>query len=632
MPTSKMTAGAVRARSRFLAALLVPLLWPALSGCSHAPRPAGGDAAAEGARHDVVIAQAPCTPGPGTASGTPSNGPRMAADEPLPAQVSAEMGRVIAAVESGTAPAESLLVVLARAGYLHAAVRRDANGAWSVSPGPRTTEAACRWIEGRTRSGASSPRPLADVAWEQGVCEGIDGQMKQVLERYDREGFPLARVELADFACDSSLQIAARFDPGPRVRVTGLDFAGRHASRPGFLRRVAGWQGPEWYRAERWLRARDELRATGLFDEVSGPFLLLPPRATSSDAGTPDALAGDTGSPMASAGSDADSIDAVLLFRLLERPASRVSGVLGYSNPEDQHAQGGMTGFLDLSLGNLLGTGRATRLYWQSWGSQRSTFEFAWHEPFLWRIPVGIDASLRHVQEDTLYAETTWGADLVWNVAPLWQVGIGWGRTRLVLGEPLSRTLGRAETRFRVAYRDAPEAGGYESERSAGWAAAAEVAQSDGDDETRRRLDVRLDEWLGRVWRLQLRQETGLLTGPDSLLRGDAFVLGGSQNLRGSAEGEVRAFGYALQRTEFGPRIDARGSRLYLLADVARIEPWEAGPDLLRGRRAHGLWRWAAGVGIEVPSQAGRFRLEYAVPGGESPWRGRLHFGVLGTF
>lgn len=640
MPTSETTGGAIREvpesvprsraprptrraglragiRARLLAVLLVPSLALAVAGCPGPPRPvSSGPAAAEGA----------------------GSAPQVVFTEPLSGDVRARLLAGLAKVGAGEADADSLLALLAEAGYLRASLRRAADGAWTVSPGPRAVAASVRWLRGHERPGAPAPPPVPGLSWQDGVWEGLDRELGGILERYDREGYPLTRIEWADFRGDSILEIDTRCDPGPRVRVTGLEFAGRYASRPGFLRRVAGWQGPEWYRGDRWKRAREELIATGLFEEVDGPYLLLPPaRPPVGDAqrGDGEDASGAAGSAARGesgphAGEDAlapDSLDAVLLYRLAERPSSRVSGVLAYSNRDETGSTGGMTGFLDLALGNLLGTGRATRLYWQSWGAERSTFEIFWHEPFLWRIPVGVDASLRHVQEDTLYAETSWEADLVWSPAPQWRIAVGWGQARLALGEPLSRSLNRATTRFRVAYREDSE-----MRRTAGWAATAEVAQSDGDEEVRRSARLRLEEWVGRSWRLQLRQETGILSGADSLLRGDAFVLGGSQSLRGSAEGEIRAFSYAIQRTELGPRIDARGSRVYLLADVGWIEPWTPGADLLRGRRAESVWRWAAGVGVEVPSRAGRFRLEYAVPGGESPWRGRLHFGVVGAF
>jgi hypothetical protein len=519
----------------------------------------------------------------------------------------ADLARAIAEFEQGGVPGDSLVALLGEAGYLRARLCRDPEGRWTVLPGPRTARADCRWLAADSASGFAAPQGRAGrVAAGAGKRADVDQVMEQMLASCGDEGFPLAELELADFHGDSLLTLETRLRPGPRVQVTSLEFDGQRVSRPAFLRRVAGWQEAEWYRGERWRGARERLWATGLFQEVRGPYLLL-------DEAFEQARA--------------ESLKAGLLFRLTERPASAVSGLIAYSDRGQAGSSGRWTGFLDLSLGNILGTGRATRIFWQSWGEQRSTFEFSWHEPFLWRVPLGADASLRHVQEDTLYAETTWGADLLWRPAPLWEIGAGWGRTRLVLGEPLGHSLHRTQTRFRVTYQGLPR-----EQRASGWALKGELVQANGEGSSERRLHLKVSEWLGRSWRLELEQDAGVLAGADTLLRGDAFVLGGSGSLRGSAEGEYRAVGYALQRVEYGPRIDARGSRLYVLADGAWLEEWTPGVSLLYGSRGRRIWRWAAGLGVEVPGRAGRVRLEYAVAGTESLWRGRLHFAVVGAF
>ncbi len=513
------------------------------------------------------------------------------------------------------AAGDSVVAFLTRAGYMNARVCRSADDRWMVACGPRVTSASCRWMEAEGAGSADQGQALDRRSFEDNgaplriasdAAIEIEAMIAARLARCEEEGFPLASIEFSDFRAGNDLEVDAVLRKGPRVRVSSLEFEGARVTRPSFLRRAAGWQGHEAYAGARWQAARDKLWGTGLFESVEGPFLAL---------------------ESSSLGMDADSVDAAVLFRVRERPASSVAGLLAYADRGGPGDRGRLTGYLDLGLGNLLGTGRAARVYWQSWGEDRSTFQLSWHEPYLWRLPFGADATLRHAQEDTLYAETSWSADLLWSPATLWEIGVGWGQTRVVLGEPFSGNLDRADTRFRVSYlgrsRDATDTG---------WRIRAEALQSDGRGPSLRSARVTAGEWFGRRWRLALEQEAGLISGPDSLLLSDAFVLGGAGSLRGSMEGEYRAFGYAIQRMEFGPRIDARGSRLFLLGDVARLERWEPERSVLYGSRGKKLWRWAAGIGVEVPGRAGRVKLEYAVPGGESIWRGRIHFAVVGSF
>jgi hypothetical protein len=514
--------------------------------------------------------------------------------------------RALAAVAEGDGSVDSLLAGLAARGYLDLSLCRDSLGTWRAVGGPRIASLRLR-IDAPEHS-ATTPGTLAVTAAED-LAGAFESAIGGLLAEQDEAGFPLAQIRLTDYAVDSLLTVHLRLDPGPAVRVTDLRFAGQKTSRPGFLRRVARWRGAEAYDAAHWRAARTHLVATGLFESVEGPLLLLPTPAAPAAA--------------------AETLACALLFRVRERPASHVSGLLGYSNrPASAGGEAvGLTGFLDVHLANLLGTGRAMRLYWQGWGPERSTFLFSWREPFLWRLPLALEGALEHVQEDTLYAETQWRGELLWNPAPLWSFGIGWGRTRLVLGSGEGRSLSLETTRFRVERGPGEPGGGL------GWSLQGRWAQTSGDAPGLRRLEVRLGEWwaAGR-WRLEWEQQFGLLAGPDSLLRNDAFLLGGSASLRGSYEGEWRATAFGLQRLSAGPRLGARGGWAYLLLDGGWLREWEAGGTGLRGAPGRRRFAWAAGIGLQTPSRAGRVRLEYAVPGGESLLRGRLHFGVRGAF
>ncbi len=558
--------------------------------------------------------------GAGCAGGSPGMPPAaVLQDEGAPAihwveEPAADLRRRLQAglggIEAGAGSVDSLLAALAARGYLEVTLCREAGGGWRAEARPRV--AAVR-LE-------ISPDSLVELLGAAGEELGVpverrdlgrmlDAEIRALLADCDEAGFPLARARFLDYTADSELVLQVAVDPGPRVWLGELRFSGQKTSRPSFLRRVAGWRGPEPYRASRWREVRAQLAATGLFETIEGPMLLV-----RGDAGPAGAR---------------DTLDAALLIHLRERPASQIQGLLGYSDRESSVGGEaiGLTGFLDVRLANLLGTGRATRIFWEGWGPERSTFLFSWHEPFLWRLPLAIDGALEHVQEDTLFAQTEWRGDLLWSPGSLWDFGIGWGRTRLVLGGALGRTLGRETTRFLIERRAAETPG------ELGWSGRGQLSQISGDDPTVRRLELELDEcWAGAHWRVEWEQLAGLLTGPDSLLRSDAFLLGGNRSLRGSYEGEWRSTAYVIQRLAGGPRIDREGTWAYLLFDAGWLRDWDPTSGGLRGVAGSRRLVWATGLGLQAPSRAGRVRIEYAVPGGEAILRGRLHLGVSGAF
>jgi hypothetical protein len=499
-------------------------------------------------------------------------------------------------------PPAALLAQLADAGYLDARVCRGIDSLWTITPGAPVDSIRLVWEESGRTSSTASAIPFGG----EGAAARIERAAAQRLARCAETGRPLASLRVTGADLSPAPTLTLRLDPGPAVRVTGVAFGGNRVTRASYLKRVIGWRNPEVYRDRRWSEARDALLATGLFRRVEGPDILTGPAAGRT---APDSLA------------------APVLFHLEEQPVSRIRGLLGYARRAGETKGGGWSGFVDLTLGNLFGTGRAAHALWEGLGEGRSRLELEWHEPYLWKLPLAADLALKHFQEDTLYAETSWGADVVWRPVPDWRVAVGLSRTRLVLGGGIDRTQRRETSRFGLERRPAA-ADPWRTD----WALRSEATRTQGDADLRS-ARATLDEQVTRGgWGVWLEQQTGLVAGADSLLRSDVFRFGGAASLRGSLEGEFLARTFVLQRTEVGRRLDRLGARAYLLADFGWIEPWRAGPNGLTG--AAGGWRehTAVGAGLQLPSRAGWIRLEFAVPGGAGLGRGRIHLGLEGAF
>lgn len=525
--------------------------------------------------------------------------------------------RAAGAETLGIARQDAVLRQLNEAGYLSARVCRLEEGHWRLEPGARVDTVALRW---HLRGGAEGS--LGGVALPPLIRRGsgpLSLALCEVVARaavmMDEAGRPLAEIEVRRFSFPrpSLLQLDLELRPGPAVRVSDVQFVGAPRTRPAYLRRVVGWEGPEIYCATRWQEAREELLATGLFGEVSGPSLLLPSGEGRVGAGS-DSIAPD-GAQAARA--------ALVRFDLTEQAVSRLEGVLGYSGESET-----LAGHIDLWLGNLFGTGRAMRLFWQRHRRESSRFEFAWHEPYLWRLPLELDVELSHETEDTLFARTRWGAALQWQPVRRWGVSVAWSRERTVLGEPVAGTLHRAALGFGVG-RSVPKP----ERRARGWQLDAGFERTTGSAPRLRRFDLALREWQGfGSWGLWLEQAVGLIGGDEQFFRSDVYRIGGSRSLRGYYEGEIRALRFALQRAELGPRLDEWGARLYLLWDLCWVEEWWPAADGVLGVAGGERVAWSAGLGARLPSRAGALRLDYAVPRGGTVGRGRLHFSLESRF
>lgn len=568
MPTSRSTEGARRAcRSVALALLSIAAL-----GCATTREPAGG-------RPRIV---------------------RPAALDPaLRADLEKEGARAQA---ERLWPPEALLRRLADEGYLQGSVCRAEGGSWTIDPRAPADSIRLRWL---SRSGAVAARMGAVPARDGDLGARLEEAIRLELGRCAEDGYPLVAIRVDGVTLDDRPELSLRIELGRPVRVTDVAFQGARVTRASHLRRLIGWTGPETYRGRRWDEARDALAASGLFETVEGPQVLI-------------GAAGEAASP--------ETLAVPLLFRLRERRVNQIRGLIGYAEREGQ-GRGTLNGYVDLTLGNLFGTGRSLHALWEGLGNDRSRIELAWHEPYVWKLPLAADLSLTHFQEDTLYAQTAWGAALGWRPAPDWRVTLGYGGERLVLGGGADHDRGREASRFGVARRASdpdPWAGD--------WALGAEYVHAQGEDRLRRATLTLAEQVPWARWGVWLEQQGGLLAGADSLLRSDALRVGGAETLRGSLEGEYFARSYLLERTEIGRRLDRAGARAYLLADFGWIEVWEPSATGIYGVAGAKRFRSALGAGLDLPSRAGRIRLEFAVPRGAGLGQGRIHLALDSDF
>ncbi len=452
----------------------------------------------------------------------------------------------------------------------------------------------------------------------------IEQTVSDWLTRFEESGYPLADISITGVDLDTLITLKLRVDPGPAAWLTEVRFEGASSIKRDYLRRVIQWRDPIVYRGPWGRQGRSFLIGTGLFDQVEGPFLIRQNPSRDLPGAGRDSTAG-----FELTGTVRGRIPVNIIYRLQAAKVNRFNGLVGYTNQEQ-----GLSGFVDLTLGNLLGSGRAAHLFWVSRQNNQTSFELSWHEPFLWRLPLELDLSLHHEMEDTLYAETKWGSSVVWAPTPNLRSRIGWATSRLVLGSSESSLQNRKIGTFGLR-RDIPGAEPFKStDQQSGWSADIEISSTTDDDLSLMQGQLRARQWSG--WRklvVLFEQTGGIISGADSLLRSDALSIGGGRSMRGFFEEAYRSDRYLLTRLELGPRPDTRGgSRFYSFIDAIIFREWVAGSGGLYGVAVKKRSLWAAGLGLQTLSRAGYIRLDYAVPEGEPIWRGRIHFGLESRF
>ena len=95
---------------------------------------------------------------------------------------------------------------------------------------------------------------------------------------------------------------------------------------------------------------------------------------------------------------------------LEKRNSNSFDGFLGFSNNENKKIT--LTGYLDIALENILGSGEQISLYWKSDGNDQKTFNGRIELPYLFKTPIGIKAQLNIFRQDSTFQNTKTAIDL----------------------------------------------------------------------------------------------------------------------------------------------------------------------------------------------------------------------------
>ncbi|HEX7079015.1 MAG TPA: BamA/TamA family outer membrane protein [Candidatus Eisenbacteria bacterium] len=449
------------------------------------------------------------------------------------------------------------------------------------------------------------------------VAAGVSAVRDALIER----GRYAAEVGVDSIAADSgAIRIHLRVVPGARTTVASLELAGAATTRPSAAAALSGLKPGAAVTPASLAEARDRLVQSGLFATVGDARLVLgdaPGRAR-------------------------------VVIPVEESRASRFEGAIGVAR------EGGVTGRLDLALGNIGGTGRSAGIRWFGPGGGRDDYAVTYREPALFGRALDAGLSLEAQVADSLYTHTRWSLEAGARPARAVRTSLAIVRSGsvysgLARGSSATWSLSARATVDGLTptlnpVRGASFAVGAEAgrrvDRFPGFAASARrLFRGDLSLQAARPLGVR------RVLYASARAQETILPG-DAFPAEELLYLGGSEGLRGHDD---RAFGgnrIASFTLEHRWITDDRGGRLYLFGDAARhdldatlqagtasILPTSAGAaaSLARTVLSRG-WEFGYGAGLRTRMAAGLVGLELGFAPGEPFRRATLHVRYASTW
>jgi outer membrane protein assembly factor BamA len=416
--------------------------------------------------------------------------------------------------------------------------------------------------------------------------------LARLLEHYNASGYPFAQVWLTGFEYDrveNEVDLALSIFEGETSVISGVSFRGLEGTDSTFALRLSRLRIGSRYDELSVSRGREYLNSSGLFRRVDEPSV--------EQAGRGD-------------------VEVVYTVEELGRN-NLFQGGFGISQKDGEDYV--LSGAVDLLLRNIAGRGRNAHLSWINNGESYSRLELAYSEPFLFSTPMGFEAQIKQIVQDSVYVYHSAGLFFSYPIGPHIAIKGGASVDRNIpdLGE-LVRSL-RQRYRLGVAKKSGSRFNLEPHIEGAYKRSYLEGNRSETDRQLLYRFegDLRIPLFYGTgiFWRVVSES----VLSSKEIHPAETYPLGGAASLRGYRESQFRGERIAFTNIEywFGDE-----GALYLFDDIGAFY------------RSGDGWKFKNGLGFGLRSSSpvGVVALSFGL-GDQISLRGtRIHISLSERF
>ncbi|HEX2961600.1 MAG TPA: POTRA domain-containing protein [Ignavibacteriales bacterium] len=221
------------------------------------------------------------------------------------------------------------------------------------------------------------------------VKSELEENISSALDYLQEKGFPFAKVILSSvyFAKDTVLSRDAadlflKIDRGQVTRIDEVKIKGNSKTSGSVILRELRIKTGGLYSQKLVEEVPQRLDRLRFFEPVEEPSYYLNPKG-----------------------------EGVLLINVKEKETNNFDGILGYL-PGAEGQKGYLTGLVNVTLRNILGTGRAAAIKWQQLDRYSQDLELRYQEPWLFNFPFNINLGLAQHKQDTTYIQRRYEASV----------------------------------------------------------------------------------------------------------------------------------------------------------------------------------------------------------------------------
>ena len=463
-----------------------------------------------------------------------------------------------------------------------------------------------------------APPPISAVAqiWGESTSRKLDeasfmDETNRLLRACAQQGYPLAALSVDSVSLRMPAAVASlhlRVDPGPLVTIDSILVRGNRITRRAVLVRELPIKAGEVFRIDRVEEIPSRLLRLGFIRNASPPQLARDARGYH-----------------------------WLVVEVVEGGGNTLNGVAGY-NPGTETTKGYLTGLIDLSFGNLFGTGRQLGARWEKRSRDTQELGLRYREPWIFGYPLNFAGAFQQLIQDTLYVERQVEVALEWPLSPRLSLTGRLSRQSVSpdslaseqLSLPESRVLGAA---FGLSYNslDAPlnprRGVVYQTSIESGRKRIASLGAIPASSTHRQRViidfQIVVPTWRSQVISLGAHGRQ-VMSGEEFVSITDEFRLGGATTLRGYREEQFRGSRVGWSNFEYryllGPR-----SRAFVFFDGGYAFKKTAAATTEEFKRAYG-------IGMRVETPLGVVGVDYGLGEGDGLLAGKVHVSVVNSF
>ena len=446
-------------------------------------------------------------------------------------------------------------------------------------------------------------------------AERVRAGMDRVLRFYEDRGYPFAAVALSHVSLEADrARVGFEVVEGPRVTIGALEVRGNAITKPEVIVRELRIRSGERYDQRRIDRGLRYLARLSFLERVHPPGMRYDPKK--------EAVA--------------------LIVKVEEAQAHRANAVVGYV-PGVGETEGFFTGLVDVSLGNLAGTGRKVQARWQRQDPHASEIFLRYEEPWAFGFPVNAGGTFGQKQR-TSYTETAASSFLDFPIT--------------------ERFTGRISLAWEQVIPDS--AGSWAMPRSGSWVGGLALNYDGTDrwdnptrgfrlsssadvglkrnratehfvpsetevDRRRYGLNVEYFRSLRRRQMLFIGLHGAAVDSPERVLPpSEKLWLGGAHSLRGYREEQLGGTRIGWTNVEYRVLLGPE-SRAFLFLDGGYVfdRTMEAGGS---GTTEVEDFKVGYGFGVRVRSRMGIVGMDYGLGKGDGWMEGKVHVGVENRF